>query len=81
VRRRLSREVNNVENSVNIVDSPFSTTSQIVGGGCYDPSLWGSAKFKSPANLKPISRRWIAIAALALITIVLFALLRYFSRK
>jgi|RhiMetdeSRZDD1v2_1073273.scaffolds.fasta_scaffold394558_3 hypothetical protein len=51
--RRLLRNVNEGESAVNALDLPFSTTSQIVEGGCYDPSSWGSAKFKSAPNLQP----------------------------
>jgi hypothetical protein len=79
---RFLRERNEAENSVNAVDTPFSNISQIVEGGCYHgPSSWESAKFESPPNLGPASRRWIAVAALALIVIIAFTVLRYFSRK
>jgi hypothetical protein len=79
---RLLREGNEGESSVNAVDIPFSNASQIVEGGCYDgPSSWESAKFKSPANLQPEPRRWIAIAALVLVVIVAISVWRFFSRK
>jgi hypothetical protein len=68
------------ESPVNAVDIFFSDAPQIVEGGCCSPD-WGSSNFKSRPNLQPAPRRWIAVAALALIVIVAFGLLRYFSRR
>ena len=68
---RLSRDTNDDERSVKAVDIPFSNTSQIVEGGCYHGDLppWRSSNFKS-RTIRPASFRWIAIAAIAFIAII-----------
>jgi hypothetical protein len=78
--RRLLRDGNEGESSVNGVHIFSANTSQIVEGGCYPPS-WRSPNFKSPPNLQPASRRWIAVAFLLLVVIVAFAMWRFLSRK
>jgi hypothetical protein len=77
--RRLLRDRNEGESSVNGVHIFSGNTSQIVEGGCYQPS-W-TPDFKSPPNLQPASRRWIAVAFLVLVVIVAFAMWRFLSRK
>jgi len=76
------REGNEGESSVNADHIPVANASQIVPGGCYHgPSSWEPPNFKSSPNLPLASRRWIVIPILAFIVIVVFGLLRYFSRK
>jgi hypothetical protein len=60
--RRLLRDGNEGESSVNGVHIFSGNTSQIVEGGCYQPSA--TPDFKSPPKLQPASRRWIAVAFL-----------------
>jgi peptidoglycan/LPS O-acetylase OafA/YrhL len=45
------------------------------------PIVMGVGKFKSPTNLQPEPRRWIAIAALVLVVIVAISVWRFFSRN
>jgi hypothetical protein len=58
-----------------------ANTSQIVEGGCYGPPSWRPPNFKSLPNLRPASRRWVAVAFLLLVVIVAFAMWRFLSRK
>src|SRR5215475_9029407 len=81
--RRLLREGNEGESSLNGVHILSANTSQIVQGGCYgppSPPSW-SPNFKSPPNLQPASRRWIAVALLLLAVIIGFAVWRFSARK
>jgi hypothetical protein len=77
--RRLLRDGNEGESSVNGVHIFSANTSQMVEGGCYQPS-W-TPGFKSPPKLQTASRRWIAVAFLLLVVIVAFAMWRFLSRK
>jgi len=81
--RRLLREGNEGESSLNGEQIFSPNVSQIVEGGCYgppSPPSW-STNFKSPPNLQPASRRWIAVAFLLLVVIIGFATWRFLSRK
>jgi len=81
--RRLLREGNEGESSLNGAQILSPNVSQIVEGGCYgppSPPSW-SPNFKSPPNLQPASRRWIAVALLLLVVIIGFAVWRFSSRK
>jgi len=81
--RRLLREGNEGESSLNGEQTFSPNVSQIVEGGCYgppSPPSW-SPNFKSPPNLQPASRRWIAVALLLLVVIIGFATWRFLSRK
>ena len=60
---------------------PPDTSAQIVQGGCYAPSPWDAPRFKSPPNPQPASRRWVVVAVVALVVLLLFAMRRYFSRR
>jgi hypothetical protein len=78
--RRLLRDGNEGESSVNGVHISSTNTAQIVEGGCYFPSE-RSPNFKSPPNLQPASRRWIAVAFLLLVVVVAFAMRSFLPRK
>ena len=83
MRRRLLREGNEGESSLNGAQILSQNVAQIVEGGCYappSPPSW-SPNFKSPPNLQPASRRWIAVALLLLVVIIGFATWRFLSRK
>ena len=79
--RRLLREGNQDEGSVNPGEIVLIEAPQIIEGGCYQPAREPPPSFKSPPNLEPEPPRWIVLVALALIGIIVYALWRYFSRR
>jgi len=79
--RRLLREGNQDEGSVNPGEIVLIEAPQIIEGGCYQPAREPPPNFKSPLNLETVPPRWIVVAALALIGMIVYALWRYFSRK